>query len=59
VAEKLADLSKVEKQQTGTNERLSDREFQFYTDCFSQSVRDIADQLSLSPATIATYRAAS
>lgn len=57
VAERLADSFEMESNKLA-HERLSDREFQVLTLIASgQSVRDIAEELCLSPTTIATYRA--
>lgn len=57
VAEKLADSFELESNKLA-HERLSDREFQVLSMIASgKSVKDIADELSLSPTTIATYRA--
>jgi DNA-binding NarL/FixJ family response regulator len=57
VAEKLADSFEIESNKLA-HERLSDREFQVLTLIASgKSVRTIAIDLSLSPTTVATYRA--
>jgi len=57
VAERLADSFEMESNKLA-HERLSDREFQVLTLITSgKSVKAIANELSLSPTTIATYRA--
>jgi two-component system invasion response regulator UvrY len=57
VADKLADSLEVEGDKL-PHERLSDREFQVLVQIASgASVKKIASDLSLSPTTIATYRA--
>jgi DNA-binding NarL/FixJ family response regulator len=57
VAEKLANSFELESNKP-SHERLSDREFQILGMIASgRRVKEIADDLSLSPATVATYRA--
>src|SRR5262245_51216632 len=57
VAEKLADSFELESNKPA-HERLSDREFQILSMIASgKKIKDIATELSLSPATVATYRA--
>ncbi len=57
VAEKLASSFELESNKLA-HERLSDREFQILSLIASgKKIKDIADDLSLSPATVATYRA--
>jgi len=57
VAEKLADSFELESSKPA-HERLSDREFQILTLIASgKKVKEIASDLCISPATVATYRA--
>jgi DNA-binding NarL/FixJ family response regulator len=57
VAERLASSFELESNKLA-HERLSDREFQILGMIASgKKVKDIAEDLSLSPATVATYRA--
>ena len=57
VAEKLADSFEVGNNKLA-HERLSDREFQILGMIASgKKVKEIATELSISPATVATYRA--
>jgi len=57
VAEKLADSFELESNKLA-HERLSDREFQILSMIASgKKIKEIASELSISPATVATYRA--